>query len=279
MALPPGVHFQESLDRPLPLSPARPASPPVVAPPPVVASLPVFAPPPSSQLVVVPSRTPSAGSGHTGTPVSDDIPTARPSRPLPRPRIKRLRATSGEGDPPPAAAPVVAPKPVVTPAAPVAPRPTRAAAAATPAAAPVVAAAAPVPGRSSLKRSATPPRPETWATCVRCRSQKKGCTAARDANPPYSACTLCLKSGQPCIRRAKPAGGEYDLFLFLVLTEDCVLQLPNVRAVVKLLRLRVLLPRWPRRSRLSACLPMADILTRLLRFRSVGPPTPVSVTS
>ena len=174
------------------------------------------------------------GSGHTGTPISDDIPTARPSHPLSQPRIKQLCATSGEGDPPPAAALVIAPKPVVipsapapvitpaTPAAPAAPRHTRATAAATPAAAPV-AAAAPVPGRSSLKRSATPPHPETWATCVRCRSQKKGCMAARDANPPYSACTLCLKSGQPCIRWAKSAGGEYDLFLSLVLIKDRIL--------------------------------------------------------
>ena len=160
--------------------------------------------PSSPQPAVVPSRQPSASSTRSwnithfseesaSSPVvqePDTGPTARPSRPMPRVTYLRRLASSPESAPARSTAPLVVPQILV-------PAPT----VATPA--PSVAST-----RSSKKRSAvgisSGDRPSDWTACTHCKQQKKGCSPAKEANPPFSACTLCLRSKTACVREKAP---------------------------------------------------------------------------
>jgi hypothetical protein len=189
-------------------APSSQSSPASLAPPTLS---PVEAPPMSSE--------PSTGSSSAGPPgvVPDDGPTARPTRPLPRASYRQVVRTSSFEDapPPPAAIPQIVVSRVASRAAAVEPS----------APAPIVAVVPTGPAaatRSSTKRAAVEPSPPVppvkWRRCVRCAENKKGCSPSEKADPPYSACTLCVVGGNPCV----PGNGacRFVFFFAFLLTSS-----------------------------------------------------------
>jgi len=203
-----GEAFPEFLPSAVPSS-ALAVSQPVLAAAPSASSSsasapsPVMAPPMSSE--------PSTGSSNAGpsAPESDPAITARPLRPLPRATHRQVGASSSEDAPLPlstASATVsrtaVPPRPirVVVPSVPV------------PSAPVVDSASTAASTRAAKKRAAAGPPVESlpagWISCTRCRRQKKGCHPAKEADPPFSSCELCLKSKVACTRATGPAGAS-----------------------------------------------------------------------
>lgn len=190
--LPPGVSLGDAFAATEPVPP--PSQPLLVEPiapsasQSSAASSPMVAPPPLS-------ATPSGSSGNTGPlGLDSDIEiTARPSRPMPRkvPRKARIVTPPVDTQTSSVAAPQVVPE-IALPSQP-APAEVSSAPVSTPAAS----------TRSARKRSAADVSrgdgpPSDWKPCARCKHLKKGCAPDKEADPPYSACTLCLRTGKAC---------------------------------------------------------------------------------
>ena len=203
-----GEAFPEFLPSAVPSS-ALAVSQPVLAAAPSASSSsasapsPVMAPPMSSE--------PSTGSSNAGpsAPESDPVITARPLRPLPWATHRQVGASSSED----------APLPLSTASATVSrtavpPRPIRVVVPSVPApSAPMVDSASTAASTRAAKKwaAAGPPvesLPAGWISCTRCRRQKKGCHPAKEADPPFSSCELCLKSKVACTRATGPAGAS-----------------------------------------------------------------------
>lgn len=166
------------------------------------------APPPISA-----TPSPSSGNDADRSPGSHaNSTTPRPAREAKRVTFRTEKAASA-GDSPPPSTPSVDLRSIVgsrrasrVAATAVSAPVTGASTASTPASTASVPAQATagVSTRSSKRRAAGESsqvsRPTNWSACSRCKMIKKGCSPSLDADPPYSACTLCVRNGDVCIR-------------------------------------------------------------------------------
>jgi hypothetical protein len=171
---------------------------------------PVEAPPMSSEL--------STGSLSTGPPsvVPDDGPTTHPTCPLPWASYHKVVHTLSFKDAPPPS-PAVIPQIIIL-------RIASCTAAVKPSAPASIVAVIPTgPAAatcSSTKWAAVEPSlpvpPAKWWHCIQCAENKKGCSPSEKMDPPYSACTLCVVGGNPCV----PGNGACRFVFFFAFFAD-----------------------------------------------------------
>ena len=173
------------------------------APSPVAVSSSSSLPSPSTAPPV--SRTPSSGSAVSRPSPHDsgaESATARPTRPLPKPkaayRSKRIVLPPSDA----AKSPAVATAPVAAtrrPASPV--RRAASGTALAPVASQSSAASSRPAKRSAPAEGVSPiePRPPGWRTCAFCKRRRSRCSPAKGSKPPYKACTSCINDGRDCI--------------------------------------------------------------------------------
>ena len=153
------------------------------------------------------SRTLSSGSAvsHPSPQESGaESATARPTRPLPKPKPKAAYRSKCIVSPPLDAAksPVVAAAPVAATRRPASPVRRAASGTVLTSVASQSSAASSRPAKRSAPAdgvSPIEPQPPGWWTCAFCKRRRSRYSPAKGSKPPYKACTSCINDGRECI--------------------------------------------------------------------------------